>query len=345
MKIFTNKDIRNFFITIFSIVTIITTILNVIIWIMYGELNIIIVLLSILLVFCLLSICYWYFQIDNKRIETATAQIYSYLLGKTTSRIDSNSEGSIYKLFHAINTLATTLDAQATKEQQMKEFLKDTISDISHQLKTPLAALNIYNELIQEELKNMPSIYHFTISSEKELRRMEILIQNLLKITKLDAGTIMMEKRRENVLEMMNDLVMSFKARTEIEEKNILLSGSSDTFILCDYVWLLEAISNLIKNALDHTNKGDTIKIEWMELPNTIQITIKDTGQGIPQEDLYYIFKRFYRSRFSKDKQGLGLGLSITKAIVESHDGMITVDSTSNVGSTFVLNFPILTKS
>lgn len=105
------------------------------------------------------------------------------------------------------------------------------------------------------------------------------------------------------------------------------MSGPDDVTFLCDRDWLTEAIDNIVKNALDHTGEGDVIRIEWKALSSAVQIVIKDNGCGIHPEDLHHIFKRFYRSRFSKDKQGIGLGLPLAKAIVEAHSGTIEVDS------------------
>ena len=101
----------------------------------------------------------------------------------------------------------------------------------------------------------------------------------------------------------------------------------------------MEAADNIVKNALDHTKKGDTVNIAWKQFPSVIQITIKDNGSGIHPEDLYHIFKRFYRSRFSKDMQGIGLGLPLAKAIIEAHNGTIEVDSELEIGTSFVMNF------
>ena len=115
--------------------------------------------------------------------------------------------------------------------------------------------------------------------------------------------------------------------------------GNKDISLLCDRNWIIEAVSNLVKNALDHTEKGGVIRMEWRAFPSIVQITVKDNGSGIHPEDLHHIFKRFYRSRFSKDTQGIGLGLSLTKAIVEAHNGTIEVDSTSGTETSFIMNF------
>ena len=238
-----------------------------------------------------------------------------------------------------MNTLAAVLNAHAENEFRAKEFLKDTISDISHQLKTPLAALSIYNEMLQGETEDIPEIRKFTMLSEQELARIETLVQNLLEITKLDAGTIVIDKDVENIADMMRDIELHFAYRAKQENKKIILSGADNITLFCDRDWIIEAISNIVKNALDHTGTGDRVVIEWKGLPDLTQIVVKDSGSGIHPEDIHYIFKRFYRSRFSKDTQGIGLGLPLAKAIVEAHDGNITVDSELGKGSVFQITF------
>ena len=192
---------------------------------------------------------------------------------------------------------------------------------------------------MQEEAKEQPVIKEFTDLSEQELDRIDALVQNLLKIAKLDAGTITFEKQEESVPEMMDTIKKQFSLRCRQEGKSLDLSGDEELSLLCDRAWFMEAISNLVKNALDHTEAGDTIRIAWKQSASLIQITVKDTGCGVHPEDLYHIFKRFYRSRFSKDTQGVGLGLPLAKAVIEEQGGAITVDSELNVGTTFTINF------
>ena len=272
-------------------------------------------------------------------IGVAVSAIDKYLKGDTNARIACDREGELYKLFHSVNTLAAVLNAHAENELRSKEFLRDTISDISHQLKTPIAALSIYNEMVQGEAERLPEIKKFTILSEQELNRIETLVQNLLEITKLDAGTIIIEKSVENVADMVKDIELHFAYRAKQERKEIILSGADNITLFCDRDWIIEAISNIVKNALDHTGTGDRVVIDWKGLPDLTQITIKDTGSGIHPEDIHYIFKRFYRSRFSKDTQGIGLGLPLAKAIIEAHGGNITVDSELGKGSVFNITF------
>lgn len=288
----------------------------------------------------IIALCYRYFKEQDKIMESAISQITEYISGNKDIMIECNEEGEFYRLFHEVNSLVDILNAHAENEKNAKKFLKNTISNMSHQLKTPLAALNIYIGLIQDEAKELPTIQEFSQLSEQELDRIEILVQNLLKITKLDAGTIVLEKSLENVSELAKSVKKHFLFRAKQEGKEICLSGSEEITFLCDRNWIIEAISNLVKNALDHTKKGDSIRMEWRMFASIIQISIKDNGSGIHPEDLYHIFKRFYRSRYSKDTQGLGLGLSLTKAIVEEHNGTIEVDSTLGVETSFIMNFP-----
>ena len=143
-----------------------------------------------------------------------------------------------------------------------KSFLKNTISDISKQLKTPLAALTLYNGILQPETADTPEIREFTELSEHELDRIGSLVQNRLKITKLDAGTVLFEKADENVSDMMRCIEKHFAWRAGQEGKNLSLSGHETITLFCDRTWLMEAVSNLVKNAFDHTRKGCAIRIE-----------------------------------------------------------------------------------
>lgn len=344
MKIFVNKDIKNFFLAISVILAVFLLLTEGFVWLFYQTFSLWLLWLSLFEAGAVWVVCFWYFSRQNKVMEQAVSQINAYLAGDVNARIECDYEGEMYRLFHSINSLAAVLNAHADKELREKEFLKNTISDISHQLKTPLAALNIYNGLLQDEAEEFPTVKEFADLSEQELDRMETLVQNLLKITKLDAGSIVIEKDMENVADMMRDIELHFAYRARQEQKEMVLMGADDVFLLCDRDWLIEAIDNIVKNALDHTEKGDTVCIAWKALSFAVQITVKDNGCGIHPEDLHHIFKRFYRSRFSKDKQGLGLGLPLAKAIIEAHSGMIEADSELGKGTTFTINFRIPTK-
>lgn len=338
MKIFQNKEVRQLFLLIAVIMATFLLLSQAIVWLLTESRSLPLLFLSLLVSCGVMGICFRYFSKQNEVMEDAVSAINAFLAGDKNARIACDEEGELYKLFHSVNTLATVLNAHAEHEFQSKEFLKGTISDISHQLKTPLAALNIYNGLLQGEAEELPAMKELTDLSEQELDRIETLVQNLLKITKLDAGSIVIEKAPEKVAEIMNDIELHFAYRAKQEQKEIALSGSDTDILLCDRDWMIEAISNLVKNALDHTSAGGHIQIEWKQVAGLTRITIKDDGSGIHPEDIHHIFKRFYRSRFSQDTQGIGLGLPLSKAIIEAHDGNLAVDSIWGQGSTFIIS-------
>lgn len=344
MKIFANKEIKKLFLAV-SVIWVASLLLTQgFLWLCYQRFSLFLLLVFVLAGGAILAVGCSYFKKQNQVMEQAVSELQAYLDGDHNARIECDEEGELYRLFHTVNSMAAVLNAHADNELREKEFLKNTISDISHQLKTPLAALNIYNGLLQDGDMELSAVKEFTDLSEQELDRIEILVQNLLKITKLDAGAIVLEKTTENVADMLRDVELHFAYRAKQEHKELVLSGPEEVLLFCDRDWLTEAIDNIVKNALDHTESGDAVHITWKALPNAVQIAVKDNGCGIHPEDLHHIFKRFYRSRFSQDKQGIGLGLPLAKTIVEAHSGTIEVDSELGKGTTFTMNFLIPTK-
>ena len=368
MKILTNRKIKRLFIRIllslllFILISAVCALLRPAHAALYAPLLFAGAGLSIFI------LLYLHFREQDRIMEDAVTQIQNYLSGDKSARIACDEEGTLYRLFHEVNSLVSILNAHAEHEAQTKSFLKNTISDISHQLKTPLAALNIYNGILQEETAGTPEIREFTDLSEQELDRIGSLVQNLLKITRLDAGTVVFEKADENISDMMCRIEKHFAFRAGREGKTLSLSGDDTLTLFCDRTWLMEAVSNLVKNAFDHTRKGCTIRIEWRAFASIVQIVVRDDGSGIHPEDLPHIFKRFYRSFHSADDtaagpstdalsinassadapspdaQGIGLGLPLAKAVVEAHNGTIEADSEPGTGTVFTLNFLIPAK-
>lgn len=339
MRLFANKRIRQLLMKITSCCLLLTITSFGLLYFEIAHSMIILPLCTLFSGIFILWSCIQYFKNQDTIMENAVSQITEYISGNPSARIECDEEGEVYRLFHEVNILVSVLNAHIDQESHSRQFLKSMISDISHQLKTPLAALNIYNGILQDETETIPEIQEFVSLSEKELERMETLVQNLLKITKLDSGSVIMEKRNENLVDILEETELRFACRAEQEGKKLLLSGENNVFLFCDRDWLSEAIDNIVKNALDHTQKGDCIKIYWQSSAAMVQLRISDNGSGIHPEDLPHIFKRFYQSRFSRDKQGIGLGLPLAKMIIEAHDGTIEVESAPEKGTLFVISF------
>ena len=282
-----------------------------------------------------LYVCYRYFRQQDRLMEDAVEQIREFVSGDRDARIACDEEGELYRLFHEINSLAAILNAQAKQEGQSKEFLKDTISDISHQLKTPLAALEMYMEILAEEPGEEETVKNFSEKSLRSLERMEQLILSLLKMARLDAGMIVFEKRMCFVADVAEQAVGELLERGNREGKKILVEGNQEETFFCDKEWTKEALGNLVKNALDHTKKGDVIRVSWKSSPVMLRLWVEDNGCGILPEDIHHIFKRFYRSKKSSDILGAGLGLSLAKGIVEGQGGILSVESVPGEGTVF----------
>lgn len=234
MKILANRKIKFLFFIVLlgsTLAALVSTICvclngrNAVLWVLLSSASAGIAVLAAL---------YLFFREQNKLMENAIAQIRDYTAGKRNARIACDEEGELYRLFHEVNSLVARLNAHAENEEHSRILMKNTLSDISHQLKTPLAALNIYNGLIQEEAQDEPAIKEFASLSEKELERIGTLVQNLLKIARLDAGTIILEKSPENVSEMMADIGRHFAHRARQERTALTLSGDDGTVLLCD---------------------------------------------------------------------------------------------------------------
>lgn len=185
MKILANKEIKNLFLSLSLVFGVTFLLAEVFLWLSYRRLSLLLLILFLLAGGAVWAVCFVYFNRQNQIMEQAILQINAYLDGDRNARIECDNEGELYRLLHSINSLAAVLNAHADNELREKEFLKNTISDISHQLKTPLAALNIYNGLLQDEDIEVSSVKEFAGLSEQELDRIETLVQSLLKITRL----------------------------------------------------------------------------------------------------------------------------------------------------------------
>lgn len=297
-------------------------------------------LCTVLFFLFVLAVGIFVFFWKRKRLyQQADKVLTNYINGDYSCHLPQNYEGGIFQIFSSVEQLATMLQSKNETEHTAKEFLKDTISDISHQLKTPLAALAMYQEIIENEPDNAETVKQFAAKMGISLKRMEQLILSMLKITRLDTGNIVFEKNKCRVSELIAHSVNELTTRAKNENKEIQIAGDDEQQLICDMNWTSEAIGNIVKNALDHTQDGGIVHITWERTPAMFRILISDNGTGIAPEDIHHIFKRFYRSKYSLDTQGIGLGLPLAKSIIEGQGGVIAVQSEIGNGTTFTLSF------
>lgn len=286
----------------------------------------------------------FYMRRRERRIEYASAVVERYAAGDFSERLTRGGTGALDRLFRKVDHLATALRAKSESESEAKEFLKNTITDISHQLKTPLAALNMYAEIISTEPEEPETVKKFSEKSTISLARMERLIYLLLKMMRLDAGSVTFVKQLVRAAALVESASEDLITRAEQEEKDLLMEGKGDVLLECDPDWTAEALGNLIKNSLDHTERGGRVQVSWKMSPAMVRIQVEDNGSGIAPEDIHHIFKRFYRSSSSMDTQGIGLGLPLAKSIVEGQGGVLSVQSRMGKGTVFTMAFPNVKK-
>jgi signal transduction histidine kinase len=264
--------------------------------------------------------------------------------GDFNVKLNEQDEGDFSKLGHQFNQMAKRLALTLEQLKNEKMFLKNIISDISHQLKTPLSSIKIFNELLASgNVKEKNDWDRFLNKSGEQIERMEWLIQNLLVMARIEAGAVEFANEYKSLNCTVENVVDSFKEKFKLKNLNVILTNAeSEIYLLHDEKWLGEAIGNIVKNSMEHTQINGNISIETSSSPVMIRIVIKDDGEGICSEDLPHIFKRFYKGKNNLHGSGTGLGLALSKAIIESQGGMIGVTSTLNVGTTFTVTFPNL---
>jgi signal transduction histidine kinase len=250
-------------------------------------------------------------------------------------------EGEVGLLASSVQELAIRLQETIGQLHRDKDFLKDTVADISHQLKTPLSSLIIYIDLLREGNVDPASAREFLETCRRELDRMEWLTLTLLKLARLEADALPLQIRPARIEDTVGFAYET--VRRLADDRGVAIdveppSPPSDP-VPHDARWLAEAIANLLKNAVEHSPQGGTVTVGWSATPVFLRLYIQDQGPGIEGKHLPHIFRKFYRA--SKGGSGVGLGLPLAKTIVERHGGMLSVSSEPQGGSRFTLTLPI----
>ncbi|WP_438445354.1 sensor histidine kinase [Gorillibacterium sp. sgz5001074] len=252
------------------------------------------------------------------------------------------AEGVFAKLAHQFQLMSNRMELTLERLRQEKEAMERLLSDISHQLKTPLAALQMFIELAQDDALPADRRNAFLAKGEAQIGRMDWLIRQLLTVARLEAGSTRLEMKMGSLLPSVQEAAEAFRARAV--QLGVELSTQYDpgkTYLLPhDSAWLGEALGNLIKNALEHTPAGGRVQVRLEETSVLTRVVVTDTGEGIPPEELPRVFERFYKGRSASPGGGTGIGLSLAKAIVEQHGGFLSVRSTPGAGSVFTATLP-----
>lgn len=247
----------------------------------------------------------------------------------------SYEEGDIGILSDNFSEMVRILKESIELQQKEKIFLKDLINDISHQLKTPLSSLVVFHDILGKKELEEETKEQILGESEKQLTRMQWLIQSMLKLARIEAGAVEFQKKEQPLFPTIAGAVAALKDKAEQKSQVLEIVCQEDIVLSHDREWLQEALMNVIKNAVEYTGEGDRIRIEAEQNPLATIISVTDHGRGIPESKIDQIFTRFYRVQNEVNPNSVGLGLAITKSIVEGQGGRIRAESSTKEGSSF----------
>ena len=275
--------------------------------------------------------------IRYKRIYDLSADIDRILHGNDMNlSFDKYHEGELAVLQSEIHKMTMRLREQRWQLEDDKRYLANALADISHQVRTPLTSINLLVGMLSESNisdEERMKLMHELLSL---LSRVDWLITTLLKISKLDAGTVQFKKETISLNELIRKSTETLLIPIEIREQNLVVEATGD--FTGDVSWTVEAISNVVKNCMEHTPNGGEIKITASENLLFSEIVITDNGIGIAKEDLPHIFERFYKSKNAGDKN-FGIGLSLTRMIITNQNGVIKAENNAAKGALFTIRF------
>lgn len=312
-------------------------------WFQHGELtweNSGIILLFVLFLIVIYIITYKGLNQVYSEVENISEMMTEMMEGKEDLPEEQYKEGAVGVLYSNFYKLVGILQESRNRELNEKIFLRDIISDISHQLKTPLASLNVFVDLLLED-KVQDDVQRKRIlrEAENQLTRMEWMVLSMLKLARIEAGAIQFEKKKVPLQPLLMQAVEGVQFLVKNRKQSLQVICDENIEMFCDGDWLTEAIINLLKNASDYSVEGKRI---WVEVEDTnvfTRIYVKDEGLGIAEEEIPNIFKRFYRVHQEVNPNSVGIGLSLTKSIIEGMDGSIRVKSEEGKYTWFVLTF------
>lgn len=277
-------------------------------------------------------------MIQKRKIDGITKYIREINNRNYELKIKENAEDELSNLRNELYKITLMLKEEAENSKKDKKFLAKSLSDISHQIKTPLTSISIMlDEIKDNENMDEETRQRFIFEISRQVEQISFLTIALLKLSKLDSGTVEFEKSKYRLDELVQNAIKNLEIPLEIKNQEVI-SSLKEAYIIGDYKWTLEAITNIIKNCIEHTKENKKIYVEIRETNVYTELIIRDEGEGIEEKDLKHIFDRFYKGKNSSENS-FGIGLSLSKSILEKQNASITCASRLNEGTTFKIYF------
>lgn len=279
------------------------------------------------------------YNLKNKReLDNLIKYLKELNRGNYNLQIDLNSEGTLSILKNEIYTTTIMLREKAEKELVDKQNLKDSLTNISHQLKTPLTSISLLVDNLCDEDVPASLQKEFLGDIKTQIDSINYLIIVLLKLSRFDANVITFKEEKINVKNLCIDVLKHIDALRDVKNITIHINGSNNVTFIGDYKWEFEALSNILKNCLEYTSENKNIYVSFKETNMFTEITIQDEGKGMSKEEKRRMFERFYKGENSSNNN-FGIGMSLAKEIINKDNGKIKVDSTPGIGSTFKIRY------
>lgn len=292
-----------------------------------------------IVILSLLSVFLRYNYKKNKTLKEITAYISAINKKNYQLTIDDNTEDELSILKNEVYKTMINLKEQAENSMQDKINLKNSLSDISHQLKTPLTSImiNLDNILDNPDMETERRT-KFIFNIKREISNINFLVQALLKLSKFDANTIIFNNEEHLVKNIINKTIQNVESLSDLKNVTIKVKGNKTDKLVCDASWQIEALTNILKNSIEYSSEDSKIEIEYEQNKVYTLIKIIDYGKGIDKKELSNIFKRFYKMKGAND-ESVGIGMNLAKTIIEANNGRIDVESTLNEGTTFIIKY------
>lgn len=296
-------------------------------------------IVSVVLALLLLILNYIQYNYFFKKIRNITLAANKILDDDYSSLINEDKEGDFSKLALAFSNVRSIIRNNISTTQKEKQYLVELLQNVSHQLKTKLATMMLYNDILLNRKLTQEQRVQFLEDNRIQLNKMNLMIQNILKLARLDANAIEFYKKEDNLNKTIEEVIYTFKDFADDANIELSLNNDEQISFLHDKFWIQEAFSNIIKNSIEYTPKNGKVKIYLCDNPAYSRVIIQDTGKGIELEEVANIFKRFNKNKSPNKKDSVGIGLAISKSIIESHNGYIDIKSAKGEGTSFFITF------
>ena len=274
----------------------------------------------------------------SKKIENIINYIEEINKKNYNLKIEENTEDELSNLTNELYKITIMLKEQAELSKKDKNVLQRSLEDISHQIKTPLTSISIMLDNIKENPQmDLHTRQEFIYEISRQIEWINWLVISLLKLSKLDSNTVDFKHEEINAENLINNVIKNLAIPLDIKQQSVIVTGNNETFI-GDYNWELEALTNIVKNCIEHTPENKKIYINCEKNNFNTKIVIRDEGNGIDREDIKHIFERFYKGKNSSENS-VGIGLALSKSIIEKDNGYILCTSEVGKGTTFEIKY------